>query len=56
MIMIENKKTYRGNGIYIGRPSLLGIPYAIGKDGTTEDTNELDVAGFREAVPYDRVL
>ena len=34
MITIENKKTYRGDGIYIGRPSLLGNPYAIGKDGT----------------------
>jgi hypothetical protein len=33
MVTIENKKTYRGEGIYIGRPSLLGNPYAIGKDG-----------------------
>ncbi len=40
MITIENKKTYRGDGIYIGRPSLLGNPYAIGKDGTREQTIE----------------
>ena len=36
MITIENKKTYQGDGIYIGRPSLLGNPYAIGKDGTRQ--------------------
>ena len=27
MIRIENKRTYRGAGVYIGRPSLLGNPY-----------------------------
>jgi hypothetical protein len=26
MIRIENRRTYRGEGIYIGRPSLLGNP------------------------------
>ena len=36
MITIENKKTYRGDGVYIGRPSLLGNPYVIGKDGTRD--------------------
>ena len=40
MITIENKKTYRGEGIYIGRPSLLGNPYAIGKDGTRQEVIE----------------
>ena len=34
MIRIENKKYYIGDGIYIGRPSLLGNPYVIGRDGT----------------------
>jgi Domain of unknown function (DUF4326) len=34
MIHIENKRYYRGNGIYIGRPSLLGNPFVIGRDGT----------------------
>ncbi len=27
MIRIENKKYYRGGGVYIGRPSLLGNPF-----------------------------
>jgi hypothetical protein len=27
VIRIENKRTYRGAGVYIGRPSLLGNPY-----------------------------
>jgi hypothetical protein len=40
MIHIENKKTYRGDGIYVGRKmpglpdSLLGNPFRIGRDGT----------------------
>ncbi|MGE0128920.1 MAG: DUF4326 domain-containing protein [Blastocatellales bacterium] len=34
MITIVNRKTYRGEGVYIGRPSLLGNPYRIGKDGS----------------------
>jgi hypothetical protein len=29
MIRIENKRTYRGAGVYIGRPSLLGNPYYV---------------------------
>jgi len=27
MITVVNKKTYKGNGVYIGRPSMLGNPY-----------------------------
>ncbi len=27
MINVVNKKTYRGGGVYIGRPSPLGNPY-----------------------------
>ncbi|MFN0122019.1 MAG: DUF4326 domain-containing protein [Blastocatellia bacterium] len=34
MIRIENKKTYRGLGVYISRPSLLGNPFHIGTHGT----------------------
>jgi Domain of unknown function (DUF4326) len=34
MIHIENKKTYRGPGVYIGRPSLLGNLFHIGTHGT----------------------
>jgi len=40
MIHVENKKTYRGDGIYVGRKmpglpdSVLGNPFRIGRDGT----------------------
>jgi hypothetical protein len=40
MIHIENKKTYRGEGIYVGRKipgvpgSVLGNPFRIRRDGT----------------------
>jgi len=37
MVRIENKKTYHGDGIYIGRPSLLGNPFKIGTHGTREE-------------------
>lgn len=37
MIRIENKKTYRGSGVYIGRPSLLGNPFHIGTHGTRDE-------------------
>jgi Domain of unknown function (DUF4326) len=37
MIRIENKKTYRGEGVYIGRPSLLGNPFRIGEHGTLDE-------------------
>jgi hypothetical protein len=37
MIRIENKKTYRGAGVYIGRPSLLGNPFEIGVHGERQD-------------------
>ncbi|MBL8204732.1 MAG: DUF4326 domain-containing protein [Blastocatellia bacterium] len=37
MIRIANKKTYRGTGVYIGRPSLLGNPFHIGTHGTRDE-------------------
>jgi len=37
MINIVNRKTYRGEGVYIGRPSLLGNPFRIGEHGTRQD-------------------
>jgi hypothetical protein len=46
MIHIENKKTYRGNGIYVGRKmpgipgSVLGNPFQIGRDGTRSQVIE----------------
>lgn len=33
MITIVNRKIYRGESIYIGRPSVLGNPFRIGPDG-----------------------
>jgi hypothetical protein len=33
VITIVNRKTYRGKNIYIGRPTALGNPFVIGKDG-----------------------
>ncbi len=40
MIRIENKKTYHGEGVYIGRPSLLGNPFKIGIDGTRDEVTQ----------------
>lgn len=37
MIIIRNKRVYRGKGEYIGRPSLLGNPFRVGIDGTREE-------------------
>lgn len=40
MIYVVNKRAHKGRGhnhIYIGRPSVLGNPYTIGKDGSRED-------------------
>ena len=34
MITVLNKRTYCGKGEYIDRPSPLGNPFAIGRDGT----------------------
>jgi hypothetical protein len=36
MIKIVNKRNYKGSGIYIGRPSALGNPFVIGRDGDRE--------------------
>jgi len=40
MIQIKNKRTYDGPGEYVGRPSPLGNPFAIGKDGSREEVLE----------------
>lgn len=47
-IFIRNKKTYKGNGIYIGRGSSLGNPFKIGIDGSREDVIEFYKYYFRE--------
>lgn len=36
VILIKNQKRYKGQGVYIGRPSFLGNPFSIGKDGGRE--------------------
>ncbi len=36
MINIRNIKTYSGRGVYIGRGSVFGNPYRIGKDGNRD--------------------
>ena len=33
MIRVVNKRTHRGAAEYIGRPSPLGNPFVIGRDG-----------------------
>lgn len=33
MIQIVNRRTYRGASEYVGRPSVLGNPFVIGRDG-----------------------
>jgi len=37
MITVVNKRYYRGGGVYIGRPSLLGNPFRIGEHGTRKE-------------------
>jgi len=37
MIKIVNKKDFNGKGFYIGRPSPLGNPFVIGRDGDREE-------------------
>lgn len=43
MAQVLNKKNLRGpvtNSVYIGRPSIWGNPFVIGKDGTRNDVIE----------------
>lgn len=37
MITVVNKRTHRGASEYIGRPSPLGNPFAIGRDGSRDE-------------------
>jgi Domain of unknown function (DUF4326) len=37
MISVVNKRYHRGEGVYIGRPSLLGNPFRIGEHGTRKE-------------------
>jgi hypothetical protein len=33
MITVENKRNYSGQGVYIGRPSVLGNPFSVQQYG-----------------------
>lgn len=35
--LLMNKRTYRGPGVYIGRPSKWGNPFTVGPDGTRDE-------------------
>jgi hypothetical protein len=37
MITVVNKRYHRGEGVYVGRPSLLGNPFRIGEHGTRKE-------------------
>jgi hypothetical protein len=39
-ITVYNKRSHNGAGVYIGRPSALGNPFAIGRDGSREQVIE----------------
>ena len=39
-ITIKNKKTYKGDGTYVGRPNALGNPFEIGRDGGRREVIE----------------
>ena len=46
MIRIENKRTYKGDGVYVGRPSPLGNPFSH----VPSELAEFRVATREEAV------
>jgi len=50
MIRIKNKRTYRGEGIYVGRPSLLGNPFSVSVYG-----KQKAIRLYREWL-WDRIL
>jgi hypothetical protein len=39
-IQVKNKKTYDGEGVYVGRPTSLGNPFKIGPDGSRNEVIE----------------
>ena len=36
-IYVVNKKSFEGESVYVGRPSVLGNPFVIGKDGDRDE-------------------
>ena len=53
MIRVENKRTYKGDGVYIGRPSIFGNPC---KDGTREENVAGYTVYFRERYAKDKMF
>lgn len=39
-ILVKNKRTYKGPGIYIGRPSIFGNPFAMKTEADRADVIE----------------
>jgi hypothetical protein len=52
-INIKNKKNYSGPGEYIGRPSILGNPFIIGRDGNRTEVIEKYKIYFHERLSND---
>jgi hypothetical protein len=55
MTRVENKRTYKGKGVYIGRPSRWGNPFMLGGDGDRDTVIELYRQHLWEAIKAGRV-
>lgn len=55
MIIVANKRD-NPSGIYVARPSILGNPFIIGKDGTRPEVVEKYRAWFYEQLGCNRAL
>ena len=55
MITVVNKR-YESTGIYIGRPSILGNPFVIGKDGSRVEVVRKYSEWFYEQLGSNRAL
>jgi hypothetical protein len=51
-INVRNKKTYKGEGVYIGRPSPLGNVFRITKTQTREMAVERYAIWLQDAIKY----
>jgi hypothetical protein len=47
-IRIENKRDYKGKGVYVGRPSILGNTFRIGRDGDRKTVIKKNLRWLRE--------
>lgn len=51
--IVVNIKTYRGKYVYIGRGSLFGNPFKIGKDGTRAEVLDKYIQYFIHRIQTD---